>query len=253
MKLFKSSNNIYPTNMENHEEIFEKTKTDSNNIPYIIKKDNSFTFPLSIIEPEIGSDYYYPEKKSKSLIVLHYTTNYFRNGLVQLTEQKCPYSAAYLLGRNGTVYQLYEPEYWALHLGRGAEGGNILNSGRSIAIEISNIGPLIRVNGILYNIYGQTYCSIDEEEFYIKLEVPFRRYSYYATFTEEQYKSLRELIAYLCARFHIPHKILPERKRYRLFFSKDEAQTFQGICTHINFRTHGKTDIGPGFSWEKII
>jgi N-acetyl-anhydromuramyl-L-alanine amidase AmpD len=245
--------NIYPENIKNHEEIFEETKKDINGILYQIKKDNSFTFPLSLIEPEIGSNYYYPQKKVKSSIVLHYTTGYFRNDIASLTEQECPLSAAYIIGRNGIAYQLYNPEYWALHLGRGAKGGNIINSERSIAIEISNIGPLTRENGYLYNIFNKKYCSIEEEYFFTKLDVPFRKYSYYATFTEEQYKTLQELIAYLCNKFYIPHKILPENKRYRLFSSKDEAQTFEGICTHVNYRAHGKTDIGPGFSWEKII
>jgi len=251
--LSEKCNSIYPEQIENSEEIFEETKRDTNGTLYTIKKDSSFTFPLSIIESTEGSSYYFSEKKGKSLIVLHHTTGYLRDDIAQLTEQGCPLSSAYIIGRNGIVYQLFDPEYWALHLGRGAKGGDLINSERSIAIELSNIGPLMRKNGDLYDIMGQKYCSIDEECFFTKLEIPFRKYSYYATFTEEQYKSLRELIIYLCERFLIPHEILPENKRYRLFSSGTEAQTFQGICTHANFRAHGKTDIGPGFSWEKII
>ena len=244
---------MYPKNVKNHEEKFDRTKKDTDGVNYDIEEKKTFTFPLSILKPKGVTDYYYETERHKSLIVIHYTVGYLRGDLASLTEQDVHLSVPYVIGRNGMVYELYSPKYWSYHLGRGSIGGNGINSKRSIAIELSNIGPLTRENGHLINIYDQKYCSIEEEEFYMKLETPFRKYSYFATFTEKQYNSLRELLAYLCARFNIPHEILPENKRYRLFSSKTEAQTYSGICSHVNYRPDGKTDIGPGFSWDKII
>ena len=244
---------MYPLGLRNHEEIFEKTKKDTDGVLYDVKEDRSFTFPLSILTPKGVTGYYYERDYDKTMITLHFTVGFLRGDLASLTEQDVHMSTAYVVGRNGVVYQLFDPKYWSYHLGRGAIGGNGINSKRSIAIELSNIGPLVRENGDLHSVYGTKYCSIEEEEFYVKLESSFRKYTYFATFTEEQYKSLRELLAYLCSRFNIPHEILPENRRYRLFPSKEEAQTFEGICSHVNYRGYGKVDIGPAFDWEKII
>lgn len=245
--------NMYPEGITNHEEKFERTKKDTDGVHYDFDEKKSFTFPLTVLNPKGVTDYYYKTEETKSLIVLHFTVGFLRGDLASLTEQDVHMSTPYVIGRNGTVYELFDPRYWSYHLGRSAVGGNGLNSKRSIAIELSNIGPLTRQNGDLFSIYDRKYCSVDEEEFYVKLETPFRKYTYFSTFTEKQYDSLRELLAYLCARFNIPHEILPENKRYRLFSSKTEAQTYEGICSHVNYRAYGKVDIGPAFEWDKII
>lgn len=244
---------MYPEGIINHEEIFEKTKKDSNEIFYNMEEKDSYTFPWTVLTPKNLTNYYYETKEPKSLIVLHSTVGYFRNDIACLIEQNTHISSSFLIGRNGVVYQLFDPKYWSYHLGRGSCGGNRINSKRSIAIELSNIGPLTRQNGNLYTLYDKKYCSVKEKKFYIKLSTPFRKYTYFSTYSEKQYSSLRELIAYLCARFNILHEFLPENKRYRLFSSHIEAQTFEGICTHINYRAHEKTDIGPAFEWDEII
>jgi len=244
---------MYPEDIANYEERFDRRKKDADGTPYKIEENTSYTFPLHILTPKGVTGYYYPVKSQKTLIVLHFTVGYLTGDLASLVEQDSHMSTPFVIGRNGTVYQLFDPDYWAYHLGRGTIGGNTLNSKRSIGIELSNIGPLIRENGALYNIYDKKYCDIEEGEFYTKLEIPFRKYSYFATFTDAQYESLRELLAYLSARFYIPHTILPENKRFRLFSSKEEAQTYQGICSHINYRAYGKVDIGPSFHWGRII
>lgn len=244
---------IYPEGIINYEEKFSRKKKDADKILYEIDEKQSYTFPLNKIKPEGKTDYFYPVEESKSLIVLHFSVGFLTGDIASLTEQGSRASTPYLIARDGIVYQLFEPQFWGNQLGRGAIGGNVYNSKRGIGIELSNIGPLIRENGDLLNVFGKKYCTIEEEDFYTKLEIPFRKYTYFATFTEVQYDSLRELLAYLCAKFNIPHEILPENKRYRLFPSKNEAQTFRGICSHINFRGYGELDLGPAFYWGKLF
>jgi N-acetyl-anhydromuramyl-L-alanine amidase AmpD len=243
---------MYPKDMKNYEEIFETTKKDSDGTPYNIKIDASYPLTLKIIEPVGITGYFHPEVQPKSTIVLHFTVGFLTGDIGTLVEQGSYMSVPFVVGRNGTVYQLFRPDYWSYHLGKSAVGGNTYGSKRSIAIELSNIGPLTLKNTDLYSIYGSKYCSIEETAFYTTLQNPFRGYSYFATFTDQQYTALDKLVIHLCNKFNIPRNFLGEKKRYELF-SETEAKEYKGICSHINFRGDGKVDIGPAFEWNKTF
>ena len=250
---FKKEATMYPEGIKDYEAQFDTTHKDSDGIEYDVEESTSFPFPLAILKPRNVSDFFYPDPQGKTAIVLHFTVGYLTGDLATLVEQGSHLSVPFVIGRNGTVYQLFNSKYWSYHLGRGTIGGNTVGSKHTIAIELSNIGPLTRHDGELHNIYGSKYCTVAEKSFYTKLDSSYRKYTYYSTFTDEQYESLSKLISYLCGKFNIPREFLPEEKRYRLFSSTDEALTFSGICSHVNFRAYGKVDIGPAFEWERII
>jgi N-acetylmuramoyl-L-alanine amidase len=238
--------------IEAHEADFNVNKTDSQGDKYDFSIDNSWGFPLAFLTPKAGiSGFFYPEKVLKDMVVLHYTCGFLKGDIATLVEQDSHMSVHFVLGRNGVTYQLFNTAYWSYHLGKGAIGGNTPNSRRSVAIEISNIGPLAVHGTTLMDIYGQPYCDILEQQYYIKLPTSFRGYQYYASCTESQYVSIKNLLAYICNKWSIPKTILPESTRYNLF--GDNACTYRGICTHANYRADGKTDIGPAFNWEKIV
>jgi len=244
---------MYPAGIKNYEEQFDTTHKDSDGVEYTIINKANFTFPLSIIEPKGITNYYYTEEFKKTAIVLHCTVGFLTGDIATLIEQSNHISVPYVIGRNGIVYQLFNPKYWAYHLGQGTVGGNSVNSKRTIAIELSNIGPLLRDKSQLTNIYGSRYCDIVENKFYTKLESAYRQYSYFATFTDQQYNTLNQLISYLCEKFNIPKKYIDEDQRYDIFKSSEEATSFKGICSHVNFRADGKVDLGPAFKWSRIF
>lgn len=243
---------MYPEGMTNYEEKFEKTHRDSDGVEYEVHESSDFDFPLTMLNPVGVSGFYYPDGQTKEAIVLHFTVGFLPGDLATLVEQDSHMSVPFVVGRNGVAYQLFSSKYWSYHLGRGALGGNTYGSKRTIAIELSNIGPLARVGNELQSVYKQKYCSISEKQFYVELEEPYREYKYFATFTDKQYTCLKSLIAYLCNRYGIPNKFMDEDKRYDLFASEDEAKIFKGICSHVNYRGYGKVDIGPAFEWDKI-
>jgi len=251
--VFKEEATMYPEGIKDYETQFDNTHRDSDGVKYDVENSTAFTFPLSVIKPQGVTDFFYPDEFNKTSIVLHFTVGFLMGDLATLIEQDSHMSVPFVIGRNGTVYQLFNSAYWSYHLGRGSIGGNAVNSKRSIAIELSNIGPLSREGDVLNNIYGTKYCTIEETDFYTKLDSPYRKYTYYSTFTEEQYESLSNLISYLCGKHNIPREFLPVEKRYRVFADAHEAQAFEGICTHVNYRADGKVDIGPAFDWDKII
>lgn len=202
-------------------------------------------------DPEKNT-YFFADKQPKDLIVLHFTAGYFRGDVLALTKPKRNVSTSYLIGRDGTVHQLFSSAQWSYHLGRTAIGGNTYNSKRSVGIEISNIGPLKQVGNMLQDTYGNTYCTLEDKEAYQTLDQPYRGFTHYAAYTDKQYEELIILLRYLTSVYDAPATFLPADERYSLFTSADAAKSYQGIASHVNFR-RDKYDIGPAFDWQRVI
>lgn len=100
----------------------------------------------------------------------------------------------------------------------------------------------------MQNYYGEIYCNLSQEDAF--QERKFRRFSHFASFTEAQYQGLNILLHYLTARYQIHRDFLPLEER---FDTTSTVKDFNGITSHINYRTSGKEDIGPAFDWNRII
>ncbi len=201
-----------------------------------------------VCQPANGDrSYYYKDQPVKQRVVIHFTAGYLKGDVATLTKKDYHVSVPFLVARDGTIYNLFSSKNWSYHLGPGAKGGNKTMSKSSIGIEISNIGPLTRSGNNLNTIYGQTYCSLDERQFYDKKS--YRNYDYYATYTDAQYKSLVPLLRYATGAYHIPRQFLNSQKRYNTL---DEITQFFGVTSHVNFRSD-KYDIGPAFDWNRVI
>lgn len=212
--------------------------------------DSSHTIYL----PPDRHNYYYGDTYTKKKIILHYTIGYLGGDLSQLTRDNIHVSVPYVIARSGRIFEIHDPSFWSYHLGPRAVGGNKKGSSESIGIELTNIGPLDMAGNWMWNIYGGKYCHIDEYEYYHALDNPYRGYSYYATFTDEQYSSLASLLELLSTTYDIPLSYLPEPERYEIFPSSAVAKEYIGVCSHVNFRGFlEKSDIGPAFNWDKII
>jgi N-acetylmuramoyl-L-alanine amidase len=102
-------------------------------------------------------------------IVLHHTaSNSVESDLATLRSPAAEVSANFLIGRDGTIYELVPEENAAWHAGEALLHGRSDVNARSIGIEITNDG------------LGQT------------------------PFTPEQYRALRQLVPYLVAKYDIP-------------------------------------------------
>lgn len=211
--------------------------------------------------------FYESEKTEKDKIVIHYTVGNVKSDVITLSPpkpagfpgKKNRLSVAYVIARDGTIYQLFPSYYWSFHLGSGALGGNGKGSKSSIGIELSNFGPLLLSpdKTSLETVYSRnngnpvdTYCKLSDTDQYIKLAEPYRGYQYFAAHTDEQYESLIILLRFLTATYNIPRKFIDEATR---FDATEANAAFKGISTHVNFRPSGKTDIGPAFDWQRMI
>lgn len=200
--------------------------------------------------------YYYNEKHTKKKVVLHFTVGHLKGDIMSLSsESRGHVSTAFVVARDGTIYQLFSSAAWSYHLGRNARGGNGTQSKASIGIEMSNYGPLTKKGNELHTAYASStrkdvYCTLEDTEQYVKLPKKYRGYQYFTAFTNEQYHSIIVLLRYLTNTYDIPRKFVGESGRFET--SSANSANFNGITSHVNFRSD-KVDIGPAFDWERVI
>ncbi len=239
-----------------------------NNGEYELKKiavpvpGENLTLNGMFCTPKSRSGYYHAVAHPKERILLHFTAGQIRSDMSALTRQDFHVSVPFVIGRNGTIYQLYSSKFWSGNIGKGRGNTNNAEDKKTIGIEISNYGFVTEKEGNLETIYSRlkdsqgrvgpvdVYCSLSETAAYQKITTPFRGQSYYPTYTKEQYQSLIILLRYLTATYNIPRQFLPENKRY---IATDEVLGFKGIVSHVNYRDTGKWDIGPAFDWTTVI
>lgn len=184
----------------------------------------------------------------KNLICLHFTAGGFRGSLGALVKDGRLVGVPFLIGRTGTIYELHEDELW----GNNSHRAN--KDQETVAIEIINVGPIVRGDDAYYRANGKggrlgPYCGLDEEDLVQHLPVPYRGFSCFATYTNEQYDALVKLLAYLTDKYDIPYEFLPIEKR---FDKGAVASGWRGIASHVNFWEEGKWDIGPAFDWDRL-
>ena len=200
---------------------------------------------------KLPEDCYFQEKLAKNMIVLHFTAGSTAKGAANYwSVSKNKVSAPYLLDTDGTIYQTYDPAMWSYHLGFK---GTWAHDKRSVAIEIVNIGPLVRKGDALYcwvNNFGKKYCDISETDKYVDLGgTEYRGYSYFASFTKPQMDVLPELVSSITDQFKIQKKLPPKESRGA--FDIEAFKGWQGIWDHAACRKD-KLDVGPAFDWSLL-
>jgi len=102
---------------------------------------------------------------------------------------------------DGVIVRCFPETKWAFHL--GAQGTNGLFDKISIPIEICNYGPLVLSNTGQYMNY--VHQPVPEDQV-VRLDKPFRGYTYYHKYTDKQLESLRQLLFYLSSTYNIDLK-----------------------------------------------
>ena len=103
---------------------------------------------------------------------------------------------------DGVIVRCFPESQWAWHL--GAQNTNGMFDKISIGIEICNYGPLTKSRTGQFMTYVNTVVPDDQV---VALDKPFRGFSYYHKYTDNQLSSLRELLLYLSGRFGINLKM----------------------------------------------
>jgi N-acetyl-anhydromuramyl-L-alanine amidase AmpD len=250
-----------------------KSQNASQLIPFTAKVANENLTLNGLLYTPPRTNYYYLTAHPKKRIVLHFTAGNLRSDMMSLTTQDRHVSVAFVVARDGTIYQLHPSKGWSGHIGKGiGQVGKVRADGKvpknlqdkaSIGIELSNYAYLVPQHAQLETIYSRiknpktgvigpvdAYCRIDQTNAFRKLDTAFREQVYFASYTPEQMESTIILLRFLTAKYNIPRAFPAVDKRYSTF---DEVVNFNGIVSHINFRKTGKWDIGPAFDWDTLI
>lgn len=188
-------------------------------------------------------NHYYQDTVAKKLIVIHCTCGVVTGDIAALSDGK-KVSTQFVVARDGTAYQLFPTAKWAYHMGLNSSGGNTTVSKTSVAIELSNIGPLKLVGDTLVDIYGQAYCSKSDTDLYVQKS--YKGYSYYATYTDIQQDTLQKLVSAISVKTGIKPTLPSEPLKYSAVLPGST------IVFHQNTRTE-KVDPGPALNYSKIL
>lgn len=201
---------------------------------------------LSEILPEFE---YFPQTKKKIQIVLHHTVSAvgkYVDDWFKEDKGKSKVAVAYVVDKNGDVFELFNPNNWAYHIGGDSTAKDNQNS---IGIELVNEGQLFKRDD------GSFYWWIDKDHpegrykykgDVFELEEEWRDEKYFAVYTKEQIGALYELVESLFQRF--PHI----KRRNMNHFNVDKSlHTWGGVVMHCNLR-EDKTDLSPAFNIENF-
>lgn len=156
----------------------------------------------------------------------------------------------YVVERNGTIYETFDPRKWAFHLGVAEDIER-----KCIGIEIVNFGPLVmsadgRDMLCWPNNYRQRYCATTSRDLFVT--APWRGYKHWCTFPPEQVYAVRRLTEWVCESFGIPFTCLEDTWPLPARGDASRAAAFRGVVYHHHYRSD-KFDMGPAWprGWSK--
>ena len=216
---------------------------------------------------------YFKEHTDKINICLHHTVGGSARSTFNWWQSNPDRIAtSYIIGRDGTIYEVFDPSYWAYHLGLKM-AKNVLYNERTIGIELASEGAL-RSGKELNDINNSSRRSFDEEWLYAFdiYEPPFknakklvplidmskyyqhivdwRGFMFFDVYDEPQVIATIALVNHLCEQFNIPKQLIPNENKLA-FDTAILTDNWSGIFTHANVRTD-KTDLSPAWDWTRL-
>lgn len=200
--------------------------------------------PILNLSKRLKGDQFYPVHQDKKQIFLHHTAGPTADGAINWWNQTPDkVGVAYVIDRDGTIYQTFNDDQWAYHL--GIKGGDGVIDKTSIGIEIVSCGGLIKEDNkfIFYPLFPNKTVKkeIDPSEV-IELKETWRGYSVFHKYSDKQIDSVLQLVEYLVEKFKIPlQTTLQGFMGFNPLISKNHLP---GIWCHTSVR-EDKCDLYP--------
>lgn len=191
---------------------------------------------------------YVKEVFKKDLIVIHHTVGgTARSTYLYWNDQDDRRVAtSFLIDRDGTIYQTFDPRYWAYHVAVPGAGSQLEK--RSIGIEIASEGGLTQdpETGHLHS-FGVVNPKTLFTQPYVTIPGGFRGFTYFDAYEPAQVESLLWLVPQLVKSFGIPKKMPVNTASY----AELVTPAFVGVAGHANFRSD-KSDPNPSLPWADL-
>lgn len=195
----------------------------------------------------LKNDQFYPTAVSKDQIFWHHTAGLTADGAINWWNQTPDHvGVAYVIDRDGKIYEVFDPKCWGYHL--GVKGDDDQIEKKSIGIEIVAGGQLYKENDdfIFYPLYPNKTAGkkIDPKEVWEITGEGWRGFNYYHAYTDEQIESLIGLTKQLMASFGIKIQENFEGIEFFQFNPLIYTRHLNGVWSHSSVRTD-KNDIVP--------
>lgn len=204
---------------------------------------------------------YIDEPQDKNLIVLHHTVGgSARSTFDYWNRSPERIATAFIIDRDGSIYQTFDPSRWAYHLGlKGADAAGGKHERRSIGIEIASEGALLESGGNLYCFDTVSPRTLFDRSKAVDLGYAWRGRRWFDAYEPEQITAVTELIETLLGVFtSIPRKTVRDHKvgpaMTKIVLPSDpyaDRLSFRGVLCHADLRDD-KTDTHPKFPWSDL-
>lgn len=202
---------------------------------------------MQIVKSELPAGQYFKSIYGKRNIVLHHTvSSTAASALSWWKTDPQRVGTAFVIDKDGTIYQAFDPKYWAYHLGLSHKRNLELNRA-SIGIELVNEGQLRSdgKGGWVWNFLGSNPRPVGYKGGILMLPEKWRGHYCWAAYTDEQYEALDELMAMLLERFKLPPTLCNSLK-----FEMSAPDRHTVYCHH-NVRTD-KFDVSAAFDFTRL-
>ena len=200
---------------------------------------------------------FFPAVRKKTGLAIHHTVggtalSTLNHWLKDRTKagKRIMVGTAYIIGRDGTVHQVFEPTAWAFQFGLAwPPTWKLKFEQRFIGIELASEGGLTEFDGRLYCFDRVSPKTLKAHGDAVNCGKLYRGYRYFDKYEPSQIDSLVQLINHLCDTFSIERQV-----PYPLldYYGK-RLVDFKGIIGHTMVR-QDKTDPVPLVSfWDRII
>lgn len=190
---------------------------------------------LEIIKKHLDKNQYFNASFDKTQIYLHHTVSSTVESAFNWWNQTNErVGTAYIVDKDGSVYECFSPDKWAWHIGAGSTSQH---NKQSIGIEIVNEGWLVKKNDDFYWFDGKYKYN---GEVFIQ---DWRGQKYWADYAKPQVASVALLVEKLVNDFSIKPDVIIDHE-----YDKSRLD-HQGILAHCHVR-QDKTDVSIAFDLE---
>lgn len=208
---------------------------------------------MEIIKKYLTNGQYFGDSFSKTSIFLHHTVSTTANSAWRWWNSTPDrVGTAYIIDRDGTIIECFDPSHWAYHL--GIKGDDDFHEKHGVGIELVSTGPVYFENGkfMFYPLYpNKTQGTIIPKEEVVRYPDKWRGYEYFQDYTTMQIQALGGLLKYMYERFPEINTNIATENWYQ-YNDKVVKNHLGGIWAHTTV-VAGKSDIHPSENLLKLI
>lgn len=177
----------------------------------------------------LESNYSLIPNNGKEQIVLGHTSRPIKNFLESVISRKSIKIPNYTIDKSGNIYNHFTPDNYSY----------VVPNEKTITIFLENDGWLIKKKRYFYNWIGDLHKGNDV------YELDWRGYKYWDKYTDEQTKTLKDLIDELCSKYSISRNTVGHNTKLL------DPLIVKGILCRSNYYEE-YTDLSPAFDFSKI-